>query len=115
MGVRQSVVGRAGPTEAEKRIANEVFDLLLNIGRCKVVLRAKAVVDRAKERAEIEAALSAGAHHSAALLDAGGAKFTGYNNQEQAPPEVVEGEFLKVSAGFHSAALCRDKSIRCWG
>ena len=61
--------------------------------------------------------VAAGKTHLLQLLRNGSVVCWGDNDEGQAPPEGVEGDFVEIAAGrTHSMALRRDGSgIACWG
>ena len=59
---------------------------------------------------------AAGSAHSLALRTDGRIACWGHNDDGQAPPAGVDGDFVAIAAGYHhSIALRRDGSIACWG
>eukprot|EP00237_Pycnococcus_provasolii_P013948 CAMPEP_0205950136 /NCGR_PEP_ID=MMETSP1459-20131121/2100_1 /ASSEMBLY_ACC=CAM_ASM_001120 /TAXON_ID=41880 /ORGANISM="Pycnococcus provasolii, Strain RCC931" /LENGTH=131 /DNA_ID=CAMNT_0053321765 /DNA_START=1 /DNA_END=393 /DNA_ORIENTATION=+ len=62
------------------------------------------------------ACLDAGFRHTAVLRHDGGVACWGLNDEGQAPPDGVEGDFVAIAAGsLHSLALRRDGNVACWG
>ena len=66
--------------------------------------------------ARANANLAAGGDHSLALRRNRSIAGWGRNDDGQAPPDGIPGDFVAIAAGeFHSLALRRDGSIACWG
>ena len=60
--------------------------------------------------------IAAGYWHSLALRRDGSIACWGRNYEGQAPPGVVDGDFVAIAAGnWHSLALRRDGNVACWG
>ena len=76
----------------------------------------------AKERERVNIArfssrvLAAGTFHSLALRREGGIACWGRNDEDQAPPDGIDGDFVAVAAGVkHSLALRGDGRFASWG
>ena len=62
------------------------------------------------------ACLDAGYYHAVVMRCDGGVACWGSNDDGQAPPDGVDGDFIAIAAGpHHSLALRRDGSVACWG
>ena len=62
------------------------------------------------------ACLDAGYYHAVVMRCDGGVACWGSNDDGQAPPDGVDGDFVAIAAGCYlSLALRRDGSIACWG
>ena len=81
--------------------------------------RLAIVKERDEHRKRISRAnanIAAGSYHSLALQRNGSIACWGDNEDGQAPPGGIQGDFVAIAAGeFHSLALQRDGSIACWG
>ena len=89
------------------------LDWLVTVHRPR---RIAAVQERRIRRARANAMISAGYRHSLALRADGSVACWGDNDDGQAPPGGVEGDFVAVAAGSdHSLALRADGSVACWG
>ena len=89
------------------------LDWLVTVHRPR---RIAAVQERRIRRARANAVISAGNLHSLAVRADGSIVCWGDNTFGQAPPAVMEGDFVAVAAGYkHSLALRADGSVACWG
>ena len=89
------------------------LDWLVTVHRPR---RLAAVQERRIRRARANAVISAGHSHSLALRADGSVACWGDNDNGEAPPAGVEGDFVAVAAGSeHSLALRADGSVACWG
>ena len=81
--------------------------------------RLAIVKERDEHRKRISRAnanIAAGSYHSLALQRNGNITCLGNNDNGQAPPDGIQGDFIMVAAGdYHSLALQRNGSIACWG
>ena len=81
--------------------------------------RLAIVKERDEHRKRISRAnanIASGPDFSLALRNNGSIACWGYNNNGEAPPGGVDGDFVAIAAGHcHSLALRRNGNIACWG
>ena len=89
------------------------LDWLVTVHRPR---RIAAVQERRIRRARANAVITASYRHSLALRADGSVACWVENDDGQAPPAGVEGDFVAVAAGtVHSLAVRADGSVACWG
>ena len=91
-------------------------DWLVAVHRPRRIATVKERNELRKRMSRANVNIAAGYQHSMAVRQDGRIAYWGRNDEGQAPPGGVDGDFVAIAAGFrHSLALRRDGSVACWG
>ena len=91
-------------------------DWLVAVHRPRRIAIVKERNELRKRMSRANVNIAAGMFHSLALRQDGRIACWGRNDEGQAPPGGVDGDFVAIAAGeVHSLALRRDGNIACWG
>ena len=91
-------------------------DWLVAVHRPRRIETVKERYELRKRMSRANVNIAAGNRHSMAVRQDGRIAYWGRNDEGQAPPGGVDGDFVAIAAGFrHSLALRRDGSVACWG